>query len=199
MYTCSVAKSYPTLWDPMDCSLPVSSVHSILHARILEWVAISSSRRSSRQGIKLLISCVPALAGRFFATKLPVNTLGCLKNRKLFFTVLDTRKSKVKVPADLVPSESSLPVLQTANFFFFGYTFMWREIISFTLPLLKAPILFMWVLPSWLNYLLIALPHLGIWTTVYEFCRDTKSSSQHLCSSSVQFIRSVMSNSLRPH
>ena len=105
----------PTLWDPMDCSLPVSSVHSILHARILEWVAISSSRRSSRQGIKLLISCVPALAGRFFATKLPVNTLGCFKNRKLFFTVLDTRKSKVKVPADLVPSESSLPILQTAN------------------------------------------------------------------------------------
>ena len=120
MYTCSVAKSYPTLWDPMDCSLPVSSVHSILHARILEWVAISSSRRSSRQGIKLLISCVPALAGRFFATKLPVNTLGCLKNRKLFFTVLDTRKSKVKVPADLVLSESSLPVLQTVNFFFWG-------------------------------------------------------------------------------
>ena len=38
-----------------------------------------------------------------------MNTLGCLKNRKLFFTVLDTRKSKVKVPADLVPSESLLP------------------------------------------------------------------------------------------
>ena len=50
-----------------------------------------------------------------------MNTLGCLKNRKLFFTVLDTRKSKVKVPADLVPSESSLPVLQTANFFFFFF------------------------------------------------------------------------------
>ena len=35
-----VAQSCPTLWDPMDCSLPGSSVHGILQARILEWVAI---------------------------------------------------------------------------------------------------------------------------------------------------------------
>ena len=93
-----------------------SSVHKILHLRILEWVAISSSRRSSRPGIKLLISCVPSLAGRFFATKRPLNTLGWLNNRNLFFTVLNTRKSKVKVPADLVPSKGSLPVLQIADF-----------------------------------------------------------------------------------
>ena len=37
----------PTLCDPMDCSLPGSSVHRILQARILEWVAISFSRGSS--------------------------------------------------------------------------------------------------------------------------------------------------------
>ena len=36
-----VAQSYPTLCDPMDCSLPDSSVHGISSARILEWVAIS--------------------------------------------------------------------------------------------------------------------------------------------------------------
>ncbi|CAI9152549.1 unnamed protein product [Rangifer tarandus platyrhynchus] len=36
------------LCDPMACSLPGSSVHEILQARILEWVAISSSRGSSR-------------------------------------------------------------------------------------------------------------------------------------------------------
>ena len=39
-----VAQSCPTLLDPMDCSLPGSSVHGILQARILEWVAISFSR-----------------------------------------------------------------------------------------------------------------------------------------------------------
>ena len=38
---------YPTLCDPMDCSPPGSSVHGILRARILEWVAISFSRGAS--------------------------------------------------------------------------------------------------------------------------------------------------------
>ena len=42
-----VAQSCPTLCDPMDCSLPGSSVHEILQARILEWVAISFARESS--------------------------------------------------------------------------------------------------------------------------------------------------------
>ena len=37
------AQSYPTLSDPMDCSLPGSSVHGIFQARTLEWVAISFS------------------------------------------------------------------------------------------------------------------------------------------------------------
>ena len=36
------------LYDPMDCSPPSSSVHGVLQARILEWVAISSSKGSSR-------------------------------------------------------------------------------------------------------------------------------------------------------
>ena len=39
-----VAQECPTLYDPMDCSPPGSSVHEILQARILEWVAISFSR-----------------------------------------------------------------------------------------------------------------------------------------------------------
>ena len=42
-----VAQSCPTLCDPMDCSPPGSSVHGILQARILVWVAISFSRGSS--------------------------------------------------------------------------------------------------------------------------------------------------------
>ena len=48
-YGCSlVAKSSLTLCDPMYCSPPGSSVYGILQARILEWVAIPSSRESSR-------------------------------------------------------------------------------------------------------------------------------------------------------
>ena len=41
-------QSYPTLCGCMDCSLPDSSVHGILQARILEWVAMLSSRESSK-------------------------------------------------------------------------------------------------------------------------------------------------------
>ena len=40
-------QSCPTLCDPMDCILPGSSVHGVLQARILEWVAMLSSRGSS--------------------------------------------------------------------------------------------------------------------------------------------------------
>ena len=43
-----VAQSCPTLCDPMDCGLPDSSIHGIFQARVLEWVAISFSRRSSQ-------------------------------------------------------------------------------------------------------------------------------------------------------
>ena len=37
------AQSYPTLSDPIDCSLPGSSVHEILQAKVLEWGAIAFS------------------------------------------------------------------------------------------------------------------------------------------------------------
>ena len=42
-----VTQSCPTLCDPMDCSLPGSSVHGIFQAIVLEWIAISFSRGSS--------------------------------------------------------------------------------------------------------------------------------------------------------
>ena len=43
-----VAQSSPTLCNPMDCSPPGPSVHGVFQARVLEWVAISFSRGSSR-------------------------------------------------------------------------------------------------------------------------------------------------------
>ena len=43
-----VAQSCPTLCDPIDCSLPGSSIHGIFQATVLEWVAISFSRESSQ-------------------------------------------------------------------------------------------------------------------------------------------------------
>ena len=48
MCVCVWVQLCPTLCDPMGSSLPGSSAHGIFQARILEWVAISSSRRSSQ-------------------------------------------------------------------------------------------------------------------------------------------------------
>ena len=52
------AQSCPTLCDPMDCSLPGSSVHGISQARTLEWVIMPYSRGSSPPGIESFISCI---------------------------------------------------------------------------------------------------------------------------------------------
>ena len=58
-----VTHSCPTLCNPMDCSLPGSSLHGILQARVLKWVAISFSRGSSRPRKRTQVSCI---AGRRF-------------------------------------------------------------------------------------------------------------------------------------
>ena len=58
-----VAKSCPTLFNPVDYSLPGSSVHGILQARILEWVAIPFSKESSQPRDQTWVSCI---AGRHF-------------------------------------------------------------------------------------------------------------------------------------
>ena len=47
-WTSEISQLCPTLCDPMDCSLPASSIHGIFQARVLEWVAISFSRGSSQ-------------------------------------------------------------------------------------------------------------------------------------------------------
>ena len=57
-----VAQSCPTLSDPMDCSLPGSSVHGIFQARVLEWGAIafsapSPSAAAAAAAAKSLQSC----------------------------------------------------------------------------------------------------------------------------------------------
>ena len=66
MLSCSVAQSGSTLYDPMDCSLPGSSVHGIFPARILEWVAIYFSRRSSWPRDQTWVSCVSCIVEGFF-------------------------------------------------------------------------------------------------------------------------------------
>ena len=65
-----VAQSCLTLCNPTDCSLPGFSVHGILQARILEWIAIPFSRGTSQPRNRTLVSC---MAGRFFTIWAKVN------------------------------------------------------------------------------------------------------------------------------
>ena len=69
LHACMRAKSLqscPTLWDPMDCCLPGSSVHVILQAELLEWVAMPSSREFSCPRNQ---TCGSYIEGRMFTTE----------------------------------------------------------------------------------------------------------------------------------
>ena len=74
---CLAAKLYLTLYDPMDCSLPGSSIHGIFQARELQyWSGLPCPPPGNLPdlGIKLASLVSPALADRFFTTE-PDTTL----------------------------------------------------------------------------------------------------------------------------
>ena len=75
---CSVVQLCLALCNPMDCSLPGSSVHGTFQARIMEWVAISFSREYSRPKDQTQVTCI---AGRFF-------TVWATREAQLFFLCL---------------------------------------------------------------------------------------------------------------
>ena len=62
-YVC--AQSCPILCHPMNCSLTGSSVHGVFQARIMQWVAIFFSRRSSQSRDQTHVSCVSCIGRQF--------------------------------------------------------------------------------------------------------------------------------------
>ena len=69
-YVSKVAQSCLTLCDPMDFSVPGSSVHGILQTRILEWVAISFSRGSSWPRDWIRVSSIADRRSTIWATSI---------------------------------------------------------------------------------------------------------------------------------
>ena len=67
-FMCTQSLSFVWLFDPMHCRLSGSSIHEILQARILEWVAIPFSRGSSWPRDRTQVSCI---VGGFFTSVLP--------------------------------------------------------------------------------------------------------------------------------
>ena len=72
---CVCAQLCLTLCEPMNCSPQVSSVHGILQARMLEWIAFSFSRGSSQPKDQTWVFCV-SFAGHWQVGSLPLHHLG---------------------------------------------------------------------------------------------------------------------------
>ena len=88
-----VVQSCPTLRNPMNCSLPGSSVHGIFQARVLEWVTIAFSKLS---------------------LQLKPKTIACellrWKQISEFWTLLDSRRSMTRSVIDILKLLSCIPV-----------------------------------------------------------------------------------------
>ena len=78
-----------TLCDPKDCSPPGSSVHGILQAKILDWVAVPTSRGSYWPRNRTLVSCGSCIAGIFFITEQPVKSH---KRCRVIFSIFTPQK-----------------------------------------------------------------------------------------------------------
>ena len=82
---CSASHSCRILCDPMDYSLPDSSVRGIIPGRILEWIAISSSRGSSRPRVEPKPPVASALPGRFWWLSGKQSACQCRSHKRLGF------------------------------------------------------------------------------------------------------------------
>ena len=112
------AQSCLTLCDSMDCSPPGSSVHGISQARILEWVAISFSSRSSWLKDQTASLVSSALAGGFFTTGPPGKPLYTSTWHLLFWdsiTSIDIKVSSVIVSPTLSPGIQRIALSEHLN------------------------------------------------------------------------------------
>ena len=109
------AQLCPTLWNPIDCSPPGSSVHGILQARNPEWVAIYFSSGYSQRRDQTLISCIAGRCFTVWATRevlsSAIKKLGNLEYMRVFSW--DLVSSSVSWEAWTFKSPTSSALLQT--------------------------------------------------------------------------------------
>ena len=101
-----IAQSCPTLCNPMDCSLPGCSVHGLLQARILEWVAFPSPEDLSDPGIE---PRSPALQADTLPSEPPRSEVDCQGNSPIVFLDVDTSPNRTCQVAQWV---KNLPAMQ---------------------------------------------------------------------------------------
>ena len=94
---------FQTLCDPTHSSPPGSYVHGILQARVLEWVAISSSGRSSQPRDQIHISYVSCIGKRILSHQHHVGVVPATEKRK--GTASDVHKFRPKVRENTTPCD----------------------------------------------------------------------------------------------
>ena len=123
-----------TLCNPMDCSLPVSSVHGILQARILEWVAMPSCR-----GVSIYN---PLNLQQFLIFKVSVLSDACMFLFIIFFNCSFNTKSCLSLdpPVIFFFAHFNLLDMKITSPAFLSFWFSWHEFIFSHLnyPMLKA-------------------------------------------------------------
>ena len=112
-----VAQSCLTPWDCMDCSPLVSSVHGILQARILEWVAAPFSRRSSQPRDETWVSCI---TGRFFTVWATREALKGLYHNLFIAFHVDRHLNCLWFLENTKRKKATINILGFFFFFFFG-------------------------------------------------------------------------------
>ena len=103
-----VTQSCLTLCNPMDCSLPGSSVYGIFQAKVLEWVDISSSKGSSRskQCVKVYVGCHNKFPQTWWLKITEIYPLMVLE----FVSLQSKCVNRNMIPLKLLGENSSLPL-----------------------------------------------------------------------------------------
>ena len=120
-----VVQSCPTLCDPMDCSLPVTSVAGIFQARVLEWVAISFSRGSSQARDRTWVSRIVGSLSHQGSPQLEKSFLAQIWRRRNYLLVRSPLRVSSSEKWDQLSkhgqSQVSLIYSLTLSFFFFSF------------------------------------------------------------------------------
>ena len=149
----SVAQSCQTLCNPIDCSLPGSSVHGIPQARILEWVAIPFSWGFSQPRDQTWVSCI---AGRFFK---------CLSHREAtIYDIMNNKKKRIQT----VENWTNDSVIKFWNATWYHFHTQYTQYIFVHLKLQGTLMLRKWFICAWSSNLnfsdhgnIISLPSLS--------------------------------------
>ena len=119
--------------DPMDCSLTGSSIHSILQARTLEWVAISFSRGSSQPRNRILVSCIAGKKAEHW--RIYAFELWCW--RRLLWVPWTARRSNQSILKEISPEYSLGGLMLKLKLQYFRYLMRRTDSLERTLMLGK--------------------------------------------------------------